>query len=359
MAETAELPPGFKWSEGAMPPGFKAVEAPKPRKAAHATYADRPGGPDYSPLVGGFLDTLGFTQRPGARTSADVILKPQGFTEHAVQAAVTAPLIAGGGAGVAALTKASGIAAPWMAAAAPAIGRMFASGAIGAVEGGARGDTLKGMGMDALFDAAIAGLVGEVLPAKLISGLKLPFLPESTRLKGLAEAAAPAKAYKWATEAVDTAVDAIKGRIPKSTKLNVPSLSPTPISLEEAAKKLATMEQAAYTQTRSEIIGELNRLDKGRTVGGMKPGGTYGPVPVSPPYAGSQVQKMTSPRRFAPKAGAKVAEAAEGALTDANVRAAMDALGLMDVGGIPAGALPIAAGASKVGGLFSQNRERR
>lgn len=117
-----------------------------------------PKGDQHGVVKGAVLDTLGLTDRPGAKTTGQLLVNPQGVTEHAIQAAVTAPAIAAGGAGLGAL--ASRILPRAAAAVAPAVGRVLTSGGIGAGKAAARGESpLK----EGVMDAAAAAVPEAVL----------------------------------------------------------------------------------------------------------------------------------------------------------------------------------------------------
>lgn len=287
--------------------------------------------------------------KPGADVMAQLehkakggfLTNPQGWTEKAANLAVTAPLTAAGGLGLGALATKIGL--PALKAAAPLVGRVATSGALGAAEADARGDSPT---LGALFGAATAGLA-EGVASKVASGIKLPLVG---KLEGLTERGAPARAYKYGTEALGKVVDAIKSRLPGSTKLSVPSLGSTPVTLEQAVTKLKGLTKEEYEITRREIMSELDRLDAARVVGGVTPRGTWGPVKPPRPYAGQQFGKQTTDIRVPPSMGAAGSEAARTALTSNEGRAVADALAAQQTeAGLPLGALAAMMLAEKTG----------
>lgn len=337
-----DLPPGFTIVKEELPAGFTPVEAPK----AAAPTKDEPVKVGVKDVLGGIADT--FSDKPlgkakdthTIRRPVDVIYNPQGTFEHLARAAVTAPAIYAGGAGLGALAGAAGLPAA-VTASAPVAGRVLTSGALGAQESAAKGKTAGNITTDAALDMLAAG-VTEGAVTGLEKGFALPKI--GTVIRGLYERGAAARGYKWATEAVQRAVDAVASRLPKTTMLNIPSVSKSPVSLAQAAKKLEGLEDAAYEQTLGEIASELNRIDSGRTVAGFTPRGTWGPVKPPRPYAGSQFKNVAAPERFrAPGFEAsQTAEAMRPYLTSDESRAIADALGQVPLPytSIPSAALP-------------------
>src|SRR5439155_19161849 len=126
-------------------------------KTFGATQPAKPGTkPDDRSVLGGAVaDTLGLSGRPGAvpltgapgtKTPLGVVLKPEGVAEHLTSLAVQAPLVAAGGG----LATAARVPA--------ALGRIAASGGLGAVEGAAAG---IGAGTGAALGTA-GGALGEI-----------------------------------------------------------------------------------------------------------------------------------------------------------------------------------------------------
>ena len=292
----------------------------------------------HGPILGGILDTLGVTGRPGARTPADVLLRPEGLAEHAAQLAVTIPATYLSGAGLGALaTKVL----PAVAGAAPVIGRVAASAGMGGAEAAARGDSPT---MGALIDGVIAALT-EGAVSKVSSGAKLPLIG---KVEGLMERGAPARAYKWATEAVKEALEPVRARLPKAARLNIPSVSKTPITVDEAVKTLGTLEGDAYQQALQEIKNEMNRLDIQKWIATLSGEFVKGPRP----YAGTVYGRSVSPERFAPPTSAKVAEAVRPVVTSPGARSLADIGTTQKLdGGLPAGALPLLWGEQSLGWL--------
>jgi len=246
--------------------------------------------------VGGIADTLGLTNRPGARTPKDVITNPRGL-EHVARAALVAPAVYFGGRALAPAAAGVGLGTGAIA------GNIAAAGAVGAGEAALRGDNALYAG---ILDAIVAGLTEGT-----ISGVSS--LPKI----GLKELGAPARAFKWATEAPGKALDAIAARLPSGKWFNVPSLSSKPLSVKDAVDKLKDLEGLPYQQARAELANEMTRLDMQR-ISGPKP------------FAGQVFKAGTSKERYqSPGLGrAKAAEAVRGVVETPATRAAADALAI-------------------------------
>lgn len=277
------------------------------------------GGDEHGVLKGAILDTFGMTNRPGAvpltgdkatKTPLGVVLKPDNIAELAVREMVMAPLMALG-----------------------PMGRIGAQGAIGAAEQLASGKGLESAGYAGLLDAAITALVegaGGVV-ANRAQRLARP-LTESREAVAAAQ-----RAYQWASEAPQQALDALAHRFPGARVL-IPSLDPAKkLTFQEAIDALKTKTGAAYQQGRDEIASWMNALDKQR---------------FPKPRAGAVFKKQTSPERFTPTAEVegttmqRVAEAVGSAASNPAARSVTETAATTpaDSTGFPVGAIPALAG---------------
>ncbi len=272
-------------------------------------------------LPGAVKDVLGVSGRPGAvpltgapgtKTPLGVVLKPEGALERLTQAAVTTPAILAGGEALGVL------------GAPAALGRIAASGLIGGAEAKAQG---RSFGYGALLDAIVAGMTEGAGTALM----KAPKVGAEALADPIMRARA---ALRYATEAPDKALAGLRARLPKGAWLNVPSLSKSRLTVDDAVAKLAKMEGNAYQQARAEIASEMNRLDVQRVTGPK-------------PLAGAVFKHETSPERFTPRSTAlqRVAEQVATLPREqaAPLRAAWDTAMMEDVYGVPLGAIAGAA----------------
>lgn len=212
---------------------------------------------------------------------------------------------------------------------AAALGRSGAMAGLGAGEAAAKG-------ADATARGTMTGgaALGAETLLSLIPRAKIPWLTRS--IKDLAEEAGSWKtAYKKATEAIGSAFDAVKDRIPKGKWLNVPTIDKAKrLTPTEAQRGLEKLEGLDYEQARKEIIAELTRLDI-RNIPKRLGGG--GPRP----YAGQAFEMRTRPQRFTPplQPGHKFGELAAAALGAPGTRTAADVAASQDVMGVPAGVI--------------------
>jgi hypothetical protein len=251
------------------------------------------------------------------------LTNPEGWTEHAANLMVTAPLIGLGG-------KALGAAMPSIANVAQFLGRAGTAGGIGAGQAASQGGNVTEA---FLVDALVAGLTEGVI-TKVGTGFKVPIVG---KVKGLTERGAPARAAEAAEKAPAETLATIAQRLPKAKFFNVPSLSNQPMTVSDAVAKLAKMkDDPLYAQVRGEIINEMNRLDIQKMIALSTGAFVKGPGPS----AGSLFERGTSPSLFTPPAGSRIAESIRPHVLGPQVRAAADALTTMPTEeGIPLGGL--------------------
>lgn len=287
--------------------GLAAIDADLAPKAPEPK-AKRPDS--HGVLTGAVLDTLGVSGRPGAKSTADVILRPKDLSEVITREAALAPLT------VASLPI-----------------RIGTHAGLGAIERLTAGKGLEEAGYAALIDGAVAGITEGALgyigsKASKIAKPWLDVVKDSETAK---------RAFAWATRAPQEAISALASRLPSGQWMNVPSLSGAKLTVKEAIDELVKLTGAEYKQARAEIASELSRLDKQRVTG---------PKPV----AGTVFAQRTSPERFVPpptptgtatqRGAARVADVATSPLT----RAAADTLTTIpvdDESGLAAGGIPI------------------
>lgn len=149
------------------------------------------------------------------------------------------------------------------------------------------GTALRAAGLGGIAEAILGGAAKVPIPkVGSLSSLAEKFGAE--KAEAAAEMAKRTAGYKFATEAPAKAMDALKDRI-LGAKVIIPSIDPAKkITLEEAAKELATREGPAYQQTLAEIVNVLGRVDKQRLMGGPRP------------WAGQEFKRRVSPERFPP-----------------------------------------------------------
>lgn len=236
----AGLPPGFiplpppseRKAEDARPPGFQEVKPPWQ-------------GDGRGVIGGAVMDTLGLTDRPGADTPKRVLTKPETFGESLIAPAIMAPAIMYGGTGAAAMGL-------------PALaGRIAASGALGAAQSAWRGDDAATVGTHGAMDAAVSGLTEGLggVAAKAAGKVAKPLT------KAIEENQGMQRGFKYATDAVDKAYDAVKGRIPPGKWFTLPSVSNAKMTAQEAFDALRNAEGDSYRIIREDIQKNLDRLD--------------------------------------------------------------------------------------------------
>lgn len=300
---TVKMPDGSvrTFAEGTTPAQITAALSAPPTKQVGESTGEI--------LTGAVADTFSASDRPGAKTSLQVLTQPEGVGEHLIQAAVTAPTIALGGAG------AGAIAPQALKAAAPVAGRIATAAGLGAADAAAQGgDPTVG----AVLDAAVAGV--------LEGGAGLAG-------KGLAKVGKAARAFDWATVAPQRALDALRSRLPTGKWLNVPSLASAKLTVEEAVEALSKKTGAQYQQARAELASEISRLDVQRVTGPK-------------PLAGQVFKMRTAEERFEPSLLSRVAEAGRSFLGSGATRAGAETLATEDVGdpSIPVGVVAGAYG---------------
>jgi hypothetical protein len=176
----------------------------------------------------------------------------------------------------------------------------------------------------------------------LATRLRIPYLTReglkgTPSLKDLGEKVpGAAKGYAGGTQSLDTALNAIRDRLPKAKWLNVPTISDKRLTIDEAVSGLKKLTGDDFKQARGEVVSELTRLDMQRGVKGMR-----GPTP----YAGQAFNMRATPERFVYK-GTPVERAATKALEmtrSPGVRAGLEAEGTAEsvAPGVPNALLPI------------------
>lgn len=291
----SDAPAGFAPVQDGPPDGFKPVA-----RAPQSKFESMMG------VANDFLEKIPLLGMPSREEQArrDQLSVGQHVGEILMDPRTTAPV-----------TGLGGVAAKALGA--PAVlGRVATAAGLG----GAAGALTDGAaGYHALLDGAVAAITEGAL-----SGVsKLPKV-------GLEKTGAPARAFKWATNAPVEAWEALKARLPGGKWLNVPSLSSSLLTAEEAVKKLAKLTGKDYQLAREEIASEFTRLDAQRMTGPK-------------PFAGKVFKGRTSPERFEPSTLSSVAEAARGALDSNAVRAGADAIAGTPYEGVPLGAVAAAA----------------
>jgi len=279
--------------------------------------------------------------------------EPESLRDWVVLAAGGLVATSAGGLGAGALAARV---APSVARAAPLLGSALTSGLItggrelASGRGGAT-DALQKGALDAVVSGMLSGAPG-VLAHMPIRG----HLPVEFNL-GLKAAGAPVRAYEWATRAPHEAVAMLSKRLSGAGRhVNVPSLSPTPMTFQDAVNKLVGLAGTkgeglhgqAYRLARDELAGEMTRLD---LYPGMKDAGKVFLDPT-----------VTSEIREVPRMGAKIAEGARKASTS---RAAQ--IGIATGAQMPSGEPGVTMGElaakrlfldpiERVGGLVSGHR---
>lgn len=292
---------GTTYAEGFEPVTPKA--SAKPQK-----YGPSPQADSENIVTGAIKDTLGVSGRPGSRSAADTILRPQDWTEVAAREAALAPLTA--------------LSMPI---------RIGAQGALGALERLTAGKSLDDAGWGAVIDVATAAFTEGALGAVGAGAKKLakPLL-ESRAANETAQ-----RAFKWASEAPQKALDAIAHRLPRA-RVIIPSIDPSKkITFQEAIEKLSEMEGAQWRQARAEIADWMKRLDK----------------QVTPkPNAGAVFKDQVPRARFTPAPAEKGTLAQRGAAQLATVADSSITRGVADTAmttpaddmtGLPIGGMPI------------------
>lgn len=238
--------------------------------------------------------------------------EPQSLADLALQVMGTGKVI---GAGGAALRGATGLPA--------ALGRILSAGGLGAGQAAAQG---RDVTWGAMLDGIVAGLTEG--GAALAKGGRIPF----TKLS-LKDAGAPARGFEYASRAPREALDLIRSRLPSGAWVQAPTISATPMTPEQAVRRLADMTGREYQMAREEIAREFSRFSGGD------------------PKAGEWFRQFTSESRFPASGAAELAERARRALDEAPLRGGLDALMTADKGGVPLGALGLSALGDSLGGI--------
>jgi hypothetical protein len=250
----------------------------------------------------------------------------------AAEAAANAPLIAAGGGGLGLMAAKLGAPAVVASKVAPAVGRVATVGGLAAAKEAGEGKDV--LSLPVLLDIAVASLVEAGTAGVAGVGKKLAKpLTEARDAHG-----AQQRAFAHATAAPKEALDAIRARLGNVKSIVVPSLGPGKMSLDDAVKKLSTLERHDYEQARAEMVNVLNRLEKGLN-------------PSQPaPRAGTVFKNRTADTRFAvaPFAAdvSPLRYVAEKAMQTANrpmVRAGAESTLTED---IPGTSIPIGVGAA-------------
>lgn len=181
------------------------------------------------------------------------------------------PMTLGPGGG-AATSLGQGVAQGLARATATGVGR-----AVDAPQGQKIEQGLKGGGLAAAWEAALGAA----------PYLRIPYLTRS--LNQVAEPlAGRERAFTSAGQAPMAAYERLRGSVPEGAWMQVPSISPNPITFEEASRGLSRLQGVDWTAARNEIFSELQR-------GGTGHAFLTGP-PLNPPVRAAQAL-TTAPRQ--------------------------------------------------------------
>lgn len=331
-----------------------APTAPAPTPAAPITAAASIAAPpaaapsrrldlaQYAPagLDQAVLDTLGLG-RSGARTWSEVpriLLNPETPMEHVASGLTIGGLTGATGGAFGAVAK--GLQAPAMVAkAAPLAGRLTTIAGVGAEKRKAAGEDPIG----GLLDSAAAWFIeGATRGAgKALMNARIPWTKVQVPLGRWAESA-----EKFATEMpakAREALDQIRARLPRAARFEVPSLSSTPITVDQAIAGLSQLTGRAYARTRQEILAQMQRFDLAARGTGTVPSQTV--FGAATPETASGVlargaRQLERGRRSTPLA------------------AAADVVGATDVNQAPDTTFPLGAvaGAGALGSVYGMAR---
>lgn len=243
--------------------GFLKVEVPRGE-------GDKVTGPTTPEGIAGSVLNPGQPEKPNmVQSIGNAVLPPL----------VTAPAIAAGG------EVAGGLSA---IKAAPAVGRAITSGLVGGAKAASEGKGAGGIAWDAVVDTLVGGASEGA--ASLATHLKVPF----TGMRSLAEAGEKVpgakKGFEGAGKALEKARDLIASRLPKTASLNVPALSNSPMTLQEAVKSLQGLKGEQYQIARQQLVHALNENDKQMIARGVKP--------LTKPFSGQIFGKFSPKERF-------------------------------------------------------------
>jgi hypothetical protein len=232
---------------------------------------------------------------------------------------VTAPTIAAGGE---------------LLPAAPAVGRALTSGVLGGARGASQGKGVGGIAWDAFVDALVGGATEA--GTALATRLRIPFTGMPSLKEAGEKVPGAAKGFAGGTQSLDTALNAIRDRLPKGKWLNVPTLGDKKMTIDEAVSGLKKLTGDDFKQARGEVVSELTRLDMQRGVRGMR-----GPTP----YAGQAFNMRATPERFVYRGtpGERAATRVLDVSRNPAVRAGLEAEAAAEsvVPGVPNALLPI------------------
>lgn len=306
----ADAPAGFK--EIAPPPGFKEVAPKAPVERGEGDKVDQPTTPES--IQKGVLN-------PGQPQPLDPIQKAGNIV---APIALTAPTIAAGG-----------MALP----AAPIIGEALAAGALGGAKSASRGESpLWGAFVDSLTSAGWGGAM-KIAP----NLLKIPFSGKPS----LGDLQGRKGAYESVAPRIEQAFNAIKGRLPDTKWVRVPTLGTKKMTPKEAIEGLKKLEGTDFKQARQEIVAEFEKkvTHAGTAMDLRAPADRFAPTGTMQRIAEGAVPPLKGQGgELWPKVGGQ-------SLVPNAERAAVEAAATQDVGGIPVGAIPPLKVASGVKGF--------
>lgn len=253
-----------------------APEGATREQALEYAKAHAPKEPDapmrWADVPGAIADTFG-AGRPGARTSADVLLHPKDGLETAAQMAVAAPITMGGGL----LAGAAAKSAPAVVGAlAPAAGRVATQGALSRAEGRDWPGTFFDMA------ASVLGEGGAAAVGKVASKVAAPAVREGARaaeasrvgkaggaifpeLEAEADKDLWGAAQQWGKKQVERvfkpAINEIEAKLGGARALTIPSLSDKPVSMSKAVDAMFAAEKDARRALRGEIESALAKVN--------------------------------------------------------------------------------------------------
>lgn len=180
---------------------------------------------------------------------------------------------------------------------------------------------------------------------------KVPYL---SRSHSLADRAAPLaerqEAFASTAPRVMDAFKALKGDVPPGAWMNVPSISKTPITFEQASKGLSKLEGVNFDAARNEIFSELKNGAPGHAFMASPPmsppvkaATALGSAPKVGPYAAEGFNTRVPEARFKPRPtdAEKFATGAIQGLQSPMARTAADIVAPeQGPGGVPIGAWP-------------------
>lgn len=231
----------------------------------------------------------------------------------ATQALMTAPIVGAGGAGAARAIPQ----APRLAAAG---GRALTQGVVSGLQSGSPEQGAKDAGVALAWEALLGGLPYARLPwGKSLNQMAAPLRGREAEFERAGKA--PLEAYEQ-----------MKNYVPPGPWMQVPSISPKPITFEEASKGLAKLKGVDWTAARNEISQELKRGGPSGMLSGpafnppVKASVALGGQTSKTPYLHEGYNARVPEARFTPPSteAERFAKGAVGALQNPMTRTAVD-----------------------------------